>query len=544
MLANDQPLAPGTPLYTSFGSACDNLIEAFFSGAACHLVRGTVGFIPPTLTQFRFNPEPGFTGTTSFYYASSDQEDCWNQPVCFRESNIYFAKVTVNVGGNAPPTVDAGPSQTVEATGPSGASVTVSGTATDLDGDPLTFAWSGPCGTATSATATFVCPLGLNVVTLEVSDGVNPPVTATTTVIVNDSTPPSIITSPADVVAEATSPAGAVVTYAAATATDAVGPVTIVYSVASGSVFPVGTTPVAVTATDGAANFAQTLFMVTVRDTTPPVLNLPADITLTTSDPGGLAVTYSATAGDIVDTTVSAVCSPYSGSTFRIGTTAVSCFATDYSGNTVTGGFNVTINLLQSHAVAVVLSGNGSGAVTSTPAGINCPGTCSASFTSGTSVTLTAVAAAGSTFVSWDGICAGFGTGPCTFTISGATNVTARFLLTKPVVTQRVNGQHPNPPIVTTSGPMLLTLDVSESAYTAPVSWYWALIVNGQTLWVTSNGFSLTPTPATVAPPTAVAGATLLNVTLPAQTTVTSLLLLVDGTNTLVASDVIVTTRP
>ena len=254
--------------------------------------------------------------------------------------------MTVNVGGNAPPTVDAGPSQTVEATGPSGASVTVSGTASDPDGDPMTFAWSGPCGTATSATATLICPLGLNVLTLEVSDGVNPPVTATTTVTVSDTTPPSLMAS-ADVVAAATSPAGAAVTYAPATATDAVGTVTISYSHASGSVFPLGTTTVTVTATDSAGNSAGASFTVTVRDTTPPVLvTLPADITLTTSNPGGLAVTYTATAADLVDTSVPADCS-LSGATFAIGATTVTCTATDDFGNTAMGSFQVTVNLLQ-----------------------------------------------------------------------------------------------------------------------------------------------------------------------------------------------------
>jgi hypothetical protein len=543
VLANDHPLVPGTPLYSSSWWACDNVIEIRFSGANCHLVRGNVGF-DFTLNGMRYFPETGFSGTTSFYYSSSDQE-CTNpnQPTCFYENNLYFAKVTVNVGVSGAPTVDAGPSQTVEATGPSGASVTVSGTASDPDGDPLTFAWSGPCGTATSATATFICPLGVHVLTLEVSDGVNPPVTATTTVTVGDTTPPSL-TAPADVVAEATSPAGAVVTYAAATATDAVGPVTISYSYASGSVFPLGTTTVAVTATDGAGNSAVAGFKVTVRDTTPPVLTLPADITLTTFNSNGLAVTYTATAADLVDLSVPALCVPFSGSTFAIGSTTVTCTATDTFGNNAIGSFQVTVNLLQPQQVSVASSGNGSGTVTSTPAGINCPGTCSASFASGSSVTLTAAAAAGSTFVGWDGICAGFGIGPCTFTISGATNITARFLLTKPVVSLKVNGQHPNPALVTTTGPMLLTLDVSESAYTAPVSWYWALIVNGRTQWVTSSGLSLTRAPLAVAPPTAITNHTLLNVTLPAHTTVTSVFMLVQPTNAVLAADLIAATRP
>ena len=67
--------------------------------------------------------------------------------------------------------------------------------------------------------------------------------------------------------AEATSPAGAVVTYAAATATDAVGPVTITYSKRALRLptFALGTTTVTVTATDAYGNHSSKTFTVTVR---------------------------------------------------------------------------------------------------------------------------------------------------------------------------------------------------------------------------------------------------------------------------------------
>ena len=45
---------------------------------------------------------------------------------------------------------------------------------------------------------------------------------------------------------------------------------------------------------------------------------------------------------------------------------------------------------LPTYAFTVTKAGTGTGTVTSTPAGINCGSTCSASYTSGTSVTLTA----------------------------------------------------------------------------------------------------------------------------------------------------------
>jgi hypothetical protein len=75
--------------------------------------------------------------------------------------------------------------------------------------------------------------------------------------------------------------------------------------------------------------------------------------------------------------------------------------------------------------LTVNYSGDGIGTVTSSPAGVNCPGTCSASFQQGTVVTLSAVPADGVTFAGWSGPCSG--TGTCTFTLGGPTTATAAF---------------------------------------------------------------------------------------------------------------------
>ena len=75
--------------------------------------------------------------------------------------------------------------------------------------------------------------------------------------------------------------------------------------------------------------------------------------------------------------------------------------------------------------LTITPAGTGKGTVTSSPAGINCPTACSASFSSGTVVKLTPVAASGSFFASWTGACAG--TGSCTLTMSAAKSATATF---------------------------------------------------------------------------------------------------------------------
>lgn len=98
------------------------------------------------------------------------------------------------------------------------------------------------------------------------------------------------------------------------------------------------------TATDAANNTTSGSFAVTVVDTTAPALDLPDDITTPATEGDNADVTYTATATDIVDGTVTVNCTPPSGSTFSVGpATTVNCSATDAAGNTATGSFTVTV---------------------------------------------------------------------------------------------------------------------------------------------------------------------------------------------------------
>jgi glucose/arabinose dehydrogenase len=78
---------------------------------------------------------------------------------------------------------------------------------------------------------------------------------------------------------------------------------------------------------------------------------------------------------------------------------------------------------------ALVVTRQGSGTVSSVPVGISCGAACTAVYAPGTSVTLTAVAAAGATFSGWSGACAGT-VGSCTVTMTAARAVTATFSTT------------------------------------------------------------------------------------------------------------------
>ena len=69
--------------------------------------------------------------------------------------------------------------------------------------------------------------------------------------------------------------------------------------------------------------------------------------------------------------------------------------------------------------------GDGTGTVSSSPAGIDCGATCTHEFGYGTEVTLTAVPAAGSSFTGWTGGCSGAGT--CTLTMTGDRSAVAIF---------------------------------------------------------------------------------------------------------------------
>jgi hypothetical protein len=163
-----------------------------------------------------------------------------------------------------------------------------------------------------------------------------------------------VLTTASNLVAEATSAAGAAVTFTRPTATDLVdGGLPVTCDHASGAIYPVGVTTVICTATDAHGNGAMTSFTITVQVTaTPPVIGkVPGTNALnqlivyaTTSTVTTVKYTLP-TAKDRNGVTVPVTCTPASGTKFPIGKTTVTCKATDAGGRTGSATFTAWVQV-------------------------------------------------------------------------------------------------------------------------------------------------------------------------------------------------------
>jgi len=90
-------------------------------------------------------------------------------------------------------------------------------------------------------------------------------------------------------------------------------------------------------------------------------------------------------------------------------------------------------------SLTITRSGTGSGAVTSSPAGIDCGTSCSMTVARGTQVTLTATPDSSSDFAAWSGAgCSG--TGTCVVTVTADTTIDAQFVAKQVTLTIVPNG--------------------------------------------------------------------------------------------------------
>jgi hypothetical protein len=243
---------------------------------------------------------------------------------------------TVEVQDVTKPVVTVPVDKTVEATGANGATVNYAAVTAEDDVDgALTPTCSKASGT--------VFPIGTTKVTCSAKDAAGNIGDSFFLVTVQDTTAPAV-NVPANITKEATGPAGATASFSAS-ASDAVdGSVATTCEPDSGSTFALGTTRVICSATDAAGNTGTDSFTVTVRDTTAPVVKVPANVTAEATGPNGARVAYGdVSASDIVDGPMNPGCSQASDTVFKLGTTTVTCTAIDAAVNKGSNSFTVTV---------------------------------------------------------------------------------------------------------------------------------------------------------------------------------------------------------
>ena len=320
------------------GPAFSN-VPANIATAATSSAGAVVSYTKPTATDLVDGDRPvdcsPASGST-FAAGVTTNVNCTASDASGHGNSAGFS-VTVGSWDSTGPVISAPGDFSVEATSSSGAVVTFSVSANDaVDG-----AVPVNCSPGSGSTLS----LGSHLVTCTASDSHGNSSSRSFTVTVDDTTPPVFSNVPGTITKEATSTSGATATYTKPTATDAVaGNPTVTCSPVSGSTFAIGTTSVECDASDGNGNPASTSFNVIVQDTTDPVIsNVPSDISVEATSPGGRTVTFGTPTATDLGASVPVNCVPGSGSTFAIGDTTVVCTATDGAGNKASKSFKVTV---------------------------------------------------------------------------------------------------------------------------------------------------------------------------------------------------------
>jgi hypothetical protein len=237
----------------------------------------------------------------------------------------------------APVAVASASPNPAEATASTGATVTLDGTgSSDPDSDALTDTWQeGSTTLGTGNTLPVLLSIGAHEITLTVEDGYHHTASTAVTVVVRDTTAPTIDPH-ADVLVEATSPDGAMAPYTPSPTHDAVsGDGVASCSPVSGMLLSLGHHPVTCSATDGAGHAAiPSSFDLLVRDTTAPTIDPHADVLVEATSPAGAVASYTPSAThDAVSGDGVASCVPVSGTLLSLGHHPVTCSANDGAGH-------------------------------------------------------------------------------------------------------------------------------------------------------------------------------------------------------------------
>ena len=234
-----------------------------------------------------------------------------------------------------PPVVTSSASPGANGNGWNNGPVTVTWSVSDPESG---IASSNGCNTTTLSTETGQQGTTL---TCSVTNGAGLSSSASVTVRI-DLTAPTL-SLPQSVVVDPGSSSGTAVSYNPSGSDSLSGLDKLSCTPPSGSTFPAGNTAVSCSATDKAGNAATGTFAVTVQDKTPPVLIVPGDITVEATGPKGAVVTFTVSALDSVDGSLTPTCTPSPGSTFALGSTAVSCSVKDKAGNPASASFKVNV---------------------------------------------------------------------------------------------------------------------------------------------------------------------------------------------------------
>ncbi|SPE62661.1 hypothetical protein SBV1_870002 [Verrucomicrobia bacterium] len=157
---------------------------------------------------------------------------------------------------------------------------------------------------------------------------------STTTPVLYSPQPPSIVACPSNITVACAGLGGTAVSYSAQGVGGCPGPVTVVFTPPSGTLFPAGTNTVTCYALDGCGRQSSPCtFTVTVTNTNPPAILCPPNLVVNCAGTNGTPVVFHVVASSGCDTNVTVVTVPASGSLFPVGTNIVTAVATDHSGN-------------------------------------------------------------------------------------------------------------------------------------------------------------------------------------------------------------------
>ena len=262
--------------------------------------------VPADATVECTNPtDPSATGTATgsdtcgdvtITFSDASAAGCGNTETITRTwtatdacGNATSADQIITVEDTTPPSLTVPADATVECTNPTDPSATGTATGSDTCGDvTITFsdASAAGCGNTETITRTWTA-----------TDACGNATSADQIITVEDTTPPSL-TVPADATVECTNPTDPSAT-GTATGSDTCGDVTITFSDASAA--GCGNTETITrtwTATDACGNATSADQIITVEDTTPPSLTVPADTTVECTNPTDPSATGTATGSD------------------------------------------------------------------------------------------------------------------------------------------------------------------------------------------------------------------------------------------------------